>query len=136
LSADQLRDLVNRESGILGLSGISADMRELLARRQDPAAEEAIASFCYSARKFIAALAAALGGLETLVFTAGIGERSAPIRERICADLGWLGIELDRGRNEANEAVISSAGSRVVVRVMKTNEELMIARHTQRVLGG
>ena len=136
LSVDQLRRLLNHDSGLLGLSGISADMRELLARPQDPAAEEAIAIFCYSARKFIGALTAALGGLETLVFTAGIGERSAPIRERICADLGWLGIELDRGRNEPNEAVISSAGSRVVVRVMKTNEELMIARHTQRVLAG
>lgn len=136
LSADQLRRLVNHESGLLGLSGISADMRELLARQEDPAAAEAVTIFCYSARKFIGALAAALGGLDTLVFTAGIGERSAPIRERICAELGWLGIELDRGRNEANDEVISSAGSRVVVRVMKTNEELMIARHTQRVLGG
>lgn len=135
LSAADLRRLLNRESGLLGLSGISGDMRQLLERQADPAAEEAIAIFCYQARKFIGALAAALGGLDTLVFTAGIGEHCAAVRERICADLSWLGIDLDPDRNRANEAVISSAGSRAVVRVMKTNEELMIARHTQRLVG-
>jgi len=98
VSTDDLRRLLNHESGLLGLSGISADMRELLAQLPQVAAEEAVAVFCYAARKFIGALTAAPGGLDTLVFTAGIGERSPPVRERICASLGWLGIDLDRDR--------------------------------------
>ena len=135
LSAEELRRLLNRESGLLGLSGISGDMRQLLEHQSNPAVEEAIAIFCYQARKFLGALAAALGGLDTLVFTAGIGEHCVRFARALRADLGWLGVELDGDRNRANESVISSAGSRVVVRVMKTNEELMIARHAQRLIG-
>jgi acetate kinase len=131
--ADLMR-LLNHESGLFGLSGgISADMRELLAHEATSAeAKLAIDVFCYQARKFIGAYAAALGGLDTLVFTAGIGERSAPIRRRICEGLQYLGVAIDGAKNEASEAVISSG--RVTVRVMKTNEELMIARHTRRLL--
>ena len=134
LSAEALNDLVNHESGLLGLGG-TADMRELLERSgKDVSAEQAVAVFCHQARKFVAALSASLGGLDSLIFTAGIGERSAPVRNRICADLGFLGIEVDASRNAANEPVISTKGSRVTVRVIPTNEELMIARHTRRVL--
>jgi acetate kinase len=133
LGADDLLRLLNRESGLLGLSGVSADMRELLQHEADPNAALAVAVFCYQARKFLGALAASLGGLDTLVFTAGIGERSPAVRQRICEGLGFLGVELDGARNAASEAVISSGGS-VTVRVMRTNEELMIARHTHRVL--
>ncbi len=125
-------NLLNSESGLLGLSGISADMRELLSRESSsPEAKLAVDVFCYQARKFIGAYAAALGGLETLVFTAGIGERSAEVRRRICEPLGFLGVAIDPERNAANAAVISTG--RVTVRVMPTNEELMIARHTRRL---
>ncbi len=135
LSAEQLLRVLNSESGLLGLSGISADMRELLARPDDVNARLAVDVFCYQARKFIGALAAALGGLDTLVFTAGIGQYSAAVRERICDGLGFLGVEIDRAGNGANAAIISPPGGRVTVRVMRTNEELMIARHAHRVLG-
>jgi acetate kinase len=136
LTAEQLNRLVNHDGGMLGISGVSSDMRELLAQAPANAhARLAVEVFCYQARKFIGALAAALGGLDALVFTAGIGERSAPVRERICAGLDWLGVRLDPARNAAQEAVISAPDSRVTVRVVPTNEELMIARHTHRVLG-
>jgi acetate kinase len=110
-------------------------MRDLLAR-EDTAADAALAVglFCYQARKFTGALATVLGGLDTFVFTAGIGENSATIRERICAPLGFLGIRLDQGLNEGNSPVISQKDSPVTVRVMKTNEELMIARHTRSLI--
>lgn len=131
LTPDELSALVNRESGLLGVSGSSADMRDLLeGESRDRDAAEAVALFCYQARKFLGALAAALGGLDTLVFTGGIGEHAAPIRERICAHLAFLGIALVPERNDAHAAVISSDDGRVTVRVMKTNEDLMIARHT------
>ncbi len=131
LPPEQVNYLVNHQAGLLGVSGISSDMRDLLAREpRESRAALAVALFCYQARKFLGALAAALGGLDTLVFTGGIGENSAPIRERICRDLEFLGIILDAGRNQANAAIISSPESRVTVRVIKTNEELMIARHT------
>ncbi len=132
MTADSLSELVNQEAGLLGVSGVSADMRDLLDREAvDAAAATAVELFCYQARKFLGALSAVLGGLDTLVFTAGIGESAAPVRERICAGLDFIGIELDRHANEANAPVISSDGSRVVVRVMKTDEDLMIARHTR-----
>jgi len=135
MTASQFDRMVSHESGLLGVSEISADMRELLAREaEDVQAAEAIALFCYQAKKWIGALAAALGGLDTLVFSAGIGERSAPVRARICDGLEFLGIELDAGRNGADAAVISSDESRVIVRVIPTNEEVMIARLTSRVL--
>jgi acetate kinase len=128
--------MVNHESGLLGVSETSSDMRDLLAREaDDPRAAEAVALFCYQGKKWVGALAAALGGLDTLVFSAGIGERSAPIRARICAGLDFMGLEIDAARNETDAAVISAGRSRVTVRVMRTDEELMIARSVCRVVG-
>ncbi|HET8551398.1 MAG TPA: acetate/propionate family kinase [Gammaproteobacteria bacterium] len=131
MDAAALNRLINHESGLLGVSERSADMRDLLDNEpSDPKAAEAIDMFCYRAHKYIGAYAAALGGLDTLVFTGGIGEHAAPIRERICADLEFLGVRLDAARNRAAAAVISSDQSPVQVRVMETDENLMIARHT------
>ncbi len=134
MSADEIRKMVNRRSGLLGLSGRSDDMRDLLgaAEAGDGASHMAVDLFCYQARKHLGALAAVLGGLDTLVFTGGIGEHSPDIRARICDGLGFLGIgDL---KNREGQQVISTDGARVVVRVMKTNEEVMIARQTCRVL--
>ena len=133
--AKRLNDLANRQSGLLGVSGISSDMAELLSREGDePAAAEAVDMFCYVAKKFVGALSAALGGLDTLVFTAGIGENAPQVRERICRGLAYLGIEIDGARNKAKAAVISSDESSVRVRIIPTNEELMLARHARDVL--
>jgi acetate kinase len=130
-SVETLDHLLNQQSGLLGVSGLSADMQELLENEeQDPHAAEAVALFCYQAKKFLGALAAALGGLDTLVFAGGIGENAPAIRWRICQGLEFLGIHLDAARNQANASRISPQGSPVTVRVMKTDEELMIARHT------
>ncbi len=127
--------LVNRQAGMLGVSGTSGDMRDLLEKEaDDPRAAEAVALFCYTARKFVGALAAALGGLETLIFTGGIGERAAPVRERICADLAFLGVAIDPAHNAAHAPVISRDGAGVTVRVIPTDEDLMIARHTDRLI--
>jgi acetate kinase len=135
LSSGQINDLLNRRAGLLGVSGISADMQDLLAQEgRRPQAAQAVALFCYQARKFLGALTAALGGLDTLVFTGGIGENSSVIRERICGNLGFLGISLDADRNRASAPIISAEAGRVTVRVMRTNEELMIARHTRDTL--
>ena len=128
--------MINHESGLLGVSEISSDMRDLLAREDaDARAAEAVGLFCYQARKWVGAFAAALGGLDTLVFSAGIGAGSSVIRARICDGLGFLGIELDRQRNDDHAPVISAGSSRVTVRVIPTNEELMIARAASRALG-
>ncbi len=125
--------LLNAESGLLGLSGVSADTRELLKQETtNPAAKLALDVFCYQARKYIGAYAAALGGLDTLIFTAGIGEHSVEVRRRICAGLDFLGIDLDPSKNGTNAPVVSRG--RASVRVIPTNEELMIARHTKRTL--
>jgi acetate kinase len=130
MSAEAMSTLINRRSGLLAVSETTEDMRDLLAMEAaDPRAAEAVALFCYQAKKYLAGLAAALGGLDILVFTAGIGERAAPVRARICAGLEFLGIKLDAERNGRNAPVISSDGSRVTVRVIKANEELMVARH-------
>jgi acetate kinase len=127
-----VNNLINHQAGLLGISGISGDMHDLLAQEGTLAdAGLAVEVFCYQARKFVGALAAALSGLDTLIFTAGIGENSAIIRARICAPLRFLGIILDKGLNEGNFPIISRIDSRVTVRVMQTNEELMIARHTR-----
>jgi acetate kinase len=135
LDTDDLRHLVNKQSGLLGVSGTSSDMQDLLAREAiDAQAADAIALFCYQARKFVGALTAALGGLDTLVFTAGIGERSAAVRERICEGLLYLGLQLDPARNVAQAPIISSDASRVIVRVIPTDEDLVIARHTHRLI--
>ena len=134
LTPRQFQHMVNHESGLLGVSEISSDMRDLLAREAgDVRAAEAVALFCYQAKKWVGAFAAALGGLDTLVFSAGIGEQSASIRARICDGLGFLGIELHDGCNAKHAAVISTVASRVTVRVIPTNEELMIARSVSRV---
>lgn len=136
MTARQFHTMINHESGLLGISETSADMRDLLAHETaDARAAEAVALFCYQAKKWIGAFAAALGGLDVLVFSGGIGERSAPIRGRICDGLGFLGIELDNVRNEAHAAVISSDRSGVGVRVIRTDEEFIIARSVCQVLG-
>jgi acetate kinase len=125
---------VNREAGLMGISSISADMRILLVRRDDARAAEAVETFCYQARKFLGAYAAALGGLDTIVFSGGIGENAPYVREQICAGLEFLGVSLDPERNAAGGEVISADNSRVTVRVIKTDEDLMIARHSCRLL--
>ncbi len=136
MSARRFHQMVHHESGLLGLSETSGDMRDLLAREAaDPRAAEALAVFCYQARKWVGAFTAALGGLDTLVFTAGVGAGSAPIRARICDGLHVLGIEIDPDRNDRHADVISADHSRVTVRVMRTDEERMIARLVCRTLG-
>jgi acetate kinase len=135
LDSRQLEQLVNDNSGLLGVSGISSDMKTLLDRRDnEPNAAQAVQMFCYQVRKQIGALTAALEGLDLLVFTGGIGERAAAVRREICAGLKHLGISLDRERNEANAGTVSKSDSRCRVRVIPTNEDIMIARHTYRVL--
>jgi len=135
LSVAALSDILNRRSGLTGVSGGSPDMRDLLAREAaDPHAAEAIALFCYQAKKFLGALAAALGGLDALIFTAGIGENAPEVRRRICEGMGHLGLALDLPANDANAPLISANGAPVSIRVIPTNEELMIARHTASVI--
>jgi acetate kinase len=135
MTAARFHDMVNRESGLLGVSGTSSDLRDLCAMEAtDVRAAEAVELFCYQARKWIGAFAAALGGLDTLVFAAGIGENAPLIRERICDGLGFLGLALDRKRNARNGPLISRAGGRVKVRVIRTDEEIMIARSVRRFL--
>ena len=136
MGVDRFHRMVNTESGLLGISETSSDMRDLLNEEQDdPRAAEAVALFCYHAKRFIGSLVAALGGLDTLVFTAGIGEHSPVIRARICEGLEFLGVLIDPVRNEVGEAVISMEGSKVTVRVIHTDEEREIARSVMEVLG-
>jgi acetate kinase len=136
MSATQFQEMVNHSSGLLGVSGISSDLRDLLAReRDDVRAAEAVALFCYQAKKWIGSFAAALGGLDTLVFTGGVGENAPIVRQRICDGLGFLGIELSEGRNTANSPLISTDAARVAVRVIRTDEELMIAMSALNVIG-
>lgn len=136
MSATQFDQMIHHESGLLGVSEISSDMRDLLMREStDVRAAEAIALFCYQAKKWIGSFAAALGGLETLVFAGGIGENAPLVRARICEGLEFLGIEMNEERNDQNASLISKDGGRVAVRVIRTDEELMIARSVSRVLG-
>ncbi len=136
MTETQFDRMIHDESGLLGVSEISSDMRDLLAREAaDVRAAEAIALFCYQAKKWLGAFAAALGGLDTLVFAGGIGENTPSIRARICEGLGFLGIKLNEARNAENAAVISAESGRVTVRIIRTDEELMIARSTCRLLG-
>ena len=136
MTAMQFDQMVNLESGLLGVSETSSDLRDLLAQEAgDVRAAEAVALFCYQVKKWIGSFAAALGGLDTLVFAGGIGENAPTVRARICDGLGFLGIELEEKRNAANEGVISAEASRVAVRVIRTDEELMIANSVCRVLG-
>jgi acetate kinase len=135
MSPAALSRLVNKEAGLLGVSGTTADMQDLLTREAtDPCAADAVGLFCYQARKLLGGLVAALGGLDTLIFTAGIGEHSPAIRARICDGLRYLGVEVDTARNAVHGPLISSDASRVVVRVIPTDEDLMIARHTHRLI--
>ncbi len=133
MTTKQFYDMVNHESGLLGVSETSSDMRDLLAQEpHDARAAEAVALFCYQAKKWTGSFAAALGGLDTMVFAGGIGENCPSIRARICEGLGFLGIVLDEGRNAKNEAIISAKDGRAMVRVIRTDEELMIARSVLR----
>ncbi|MCC6822367.1 MAG: acetate/propionate family kinase [Verrucomicrobia subdivision 3 bacterium] len=136
ITTSQFYRMVNHESGLLGVSETCSDMRDLLDHEtQDVRAAEAVALFCYQGKKWIGAFAAALGGLDTLVFAGGIGENAPAVRARICEGLGFLGIEFNEPRNAATAAVISTDTSRVAVRVIRTDEELMIARSVRRAFG-
>ena len=134
LDAKAVERLLYKQSGLLGISGISNDMRDLVGS-SDPAARLAVDYFVYRVAKEIGALAAVLGGVDGIVFTAGIGERSAVIRERIADASAWLGLEIDRAANARHGPRISTAASRVEAWVIPTNEELVIARHTGQLLG-
>jgi acetate kinase len=137
LSAEQFHELVNDRCGLLGVSETSGDVRDLLARAAtDVRAAEAVALFCYELKKRFGAYAAAMGGLDTLVFSGGIGENAAAVRATACEDLDFLGIRLEPERNRQNAPIISADSSRVTVRVIRTNEELMIARATHRIVSG
>jgi acetate kinase len=137
MTPEQFQRLVNYESGLRGISETSSDMRDLTARQaQDPRAAEAVAVFCYQARKWIGALATVLGGVDTLVFAGGIGENAPEVRARICAGLDFLGIAIDPAPNNANAPVISPAGAggRATVRVIRTNEESVMAKAAWRIV--
>src|ERR1035437_4073102 len=135
MSATQFQEMVNHKSGLLGVSETSSDMRDLLAQEsEDARAAEAAALFCYQAKKWIGAFTAALGGLDTLVFAGGIGENAPQVRARICEGLCLLGIELSEARNAQAAGIISTDASRVTVRVIRTDEDLMIARSAKQLL--
>jgi acetate kinase len=134
MDARAVEDMIYKRSGLLGVSGISSDMRTLLAS-DEPAARFAVELFTYRIGRELGSLAAALGGIDALVFTAGIGEHAPLVRERVCRLAGWLGVELDPAANGADGPRISTAASRVSAWVIPTNEELMIARHTAAVTG-
>jgi acetate kinase len=134
-NAQHLEKVLDHQSGLAGVSALTGDMRTLLERRSaNPSAAQAVEMFCYQVRKFTGAFAAALRGLDTLVFTGGIGERAAPVRAEICDGLEFLGVRVDTARNARHEPVISADNSTCVVRVVPTDEDLMIARHTGRLL--
>jgi acetate kinase len=134
MNADEIDELVNQRSGLLGISETSADMRDLLARQADDVrAAEAVTVFCYQVKKWIGAYAAALGGLDTLVFSGGIGEHAAEIRQRICAGVEFLGLRLDASRNAAGAGEISVAGAACTVRVIPTDEESILVSEVQRL---
>jgi acetate kinase len=136
MSAAEIKEMVNRQSGLLGISGISDDMQALLSMEQNLKAREAVDMFCYRAKMALGSYAAVMGGVDTLVFSGGIGEHAAEIRRRICEGLGFLGIAVESSRNVVSSPVISPDGSAVTVRVIATNEELMIVRHTLAILAG
>jgi acetate kinase len=133
-TADELDEVLNKESGLKAIAG-TGDMRQLLKNEAtDSRAGQAIATFCYTAKKFIGAYSAALGGLDLLVFTGGIGENSATIRERICNGMDFLGVQVDRNLNATDARVISPRNSKVKTMVIKTDEEKMIAQHTRMII--
>jgi acetate kinase len=133
MDARAIEKLIYSQSGLLGVSGLSSDMRELLASDQ-PQAQVAVDLFLYRIGRELGSLAAALGGLDAIVFTAGIGERAAVVRERVCAQAAWLGVTLDPDANAQGGPRISAPDSRTAAWVIPTNEELMIARHTRDLL--
>lgn len=133
MNARAVSDLLYRRSGMLGVSGISSDFRDLLAS-PEPRARFAVELFCRGVARHIASLAATLGGLDGIVFTAGVGENAAPVRRRICRACAWLGVELDEAANDQHLGRISSDGSPVGVYVIKTDENLMIARHARSLI--
>src|SRR5205823_2460120 len=135
MDARAIEKLIYQQSGLLGVSGISSDMRTL-ETSNEPGAKAAIDLYVYRIGRELGSLAAALGGLDAIVFTAGIGENSRSLRARVCTDAAWLGVDLDHAANDANGPRLSTATSRVAAGVVPTNEELMIARHTRRVLAG
>jgi len=134
MDARAIEKMIYNQSGLLGVSGISSDMRTLLASKE-PRAQLAVDLYVYRIRRELGSLAAALGGLDAVVFTGGIGENATAIRERVCRDAAWLGVELDAAANGKGGPRISTGGSRVSAWVIPTNEELMIARHTRALLG-
>ena len=135
MSVHQFDQMINFRSGLLGISETSPDMHDLLnAEAHDPRAAEAVAIFCYQVKKCIGAFAAALGGLDTLVFAGGIGENAPAIRARICDGLSFLGIDLDQSRNTESAPWISSGTGRVKVRVIRTDEEFMIAKSVMQLI--
>lgn len=135
MDSKRWNDMVNLQSGLLGVSETSSDMRDLLCREaQDSRAREAVDLFCYQVRKAIGSFAAALGGIDLLVFAGGVGENAPLVRERICEGLGFLGIELDPGRNFANESVVSGVAAKVATRIVRTDEESVIAATVRRVV--
>jgi acetate kinase len=134
MTAAQFQHMTNHSSGLLGVSETSSDMRDLLVNESiDERAAEAVALFCYQVKKGIGSFAAVLGGIDTLIFTGGIGENCASIRSRICRGLEFLGVHLNEPRNVAHESVISNASAQVCIRVIQTDEELMIARLVMRM---
>jgi acetate kinase len=135
MDARALEKLIYHESGLLGVSGIAAYIRTLLAS-PNPRAAEAVELFIYRIGRELGSLAAVMGGLDALVFTGGIGENAASIRARVCRDAAWLGLKLYQAANDAGGPRISRPGSRVTAWVVPTNEELMIAQHTRRLLAG
>jgi len=135
MNAGAIETMLYNKSGLLGVSGISNDMRALLDS-SDPHAQEAVELFCFRIAKETGALSASMGGVDALVFTAGIGERSAPVRARVGDKLAWMGVDIDAAANEANATKISTPGSRLPVYVIPTDEERMIALHTRKVLTG
>ncbi|HXB00349.1 MAG TPA: acetate kinase, partial [Steroidobacteraceae bacterium] len=136
MNAEQFQTMVNHESGLLGVAETSGDVRDLLDRElEDPRAREALALFCYQAKKWIGSFAAVLGGVDTLVFAGGIGENAAPLRRRICDGLQFLGIEIDELKNQRNAPQISPDTGAVAVRVIHTDEEIIIADLTAGLLG-
>jgi acetate kinase len=136
MNAEHFQAMVNHESGLLGVSETSADVRDLLDRElEDSRAREALALFCYQAKKWIGSFAAVLGGVDTLVFAGGIGENAAPLRRRICDGLQFLGIEIDELKNQRNAPQISPDTGAVAVRVIHTDEEIIIADLTAALLG-
>jgi acetate kinase len=134
MTPEAISDLLYKQSGMLGLSGLSLDFRDLLAS-EAPRARLAVAVFCQEAARHIASLATTLGGLDGIIFTAGVGENAAPVRAGICAACSWLGLDLDTAANDRNmPGRISAAGSRISAYVINTNENLMIARHVRTIV--